>query len=121
MPVHFIDVLPTLQKISGAEYPKKFNGDVIFPSSGVSFLPQIMGDGSVERDDPIFWQWQYGKAVREGNWKLVAYKGVWELYNLKEDPVEEMNLINEEQEKAAALQSLYNDWAGQFEIIKKQY
>ncbi|MGB2313511.1 MAG: sulfatase-like hydrolase/transferase, partial [Flavobacteriaceae bacterium] len=48
-PVHFIDFLPTLQALSGADYPKNYNGDTIFPSPGKSFLPQewedLDGDG----------------------------------------------------------------------------
>ncbi|MGB2252640.1 MAG: arylsulfatase [Flavobacteriaceae bacterium] len=118
-PVHFIDFLPTLQEVSGADYPQNLNGNIIFPSPGKSFLPQILGDASNERNDPIFWQWRHGKAVRDGNWKLVAHKDVWELYNLESDPVEEMNLIEKEKEKAAQLKARYEDWAGQFEITKR--
>ena len=118
-PVHFIDFLPTLQALSGADYPKNYNGDTIFPSPGKSFLPQLLGDSTDKRGEPIFWQWRYGKAVRDGNWKLVAYKEVWELYNLETDPVEEINLIDKEKEKAAQLKSLYEDWAGQFKITKR--
>jgi arylsulfatase A-like enzyme len=115
-PVHFIDVLPTLQELLGAEYPKSYNGNRIFPSPGKSFLPQILGDSSSKREGPIFWQWRYGKAVRNGNWKLVAHKEVWELYNLETDPIEEVNLIYKEKEKTAELKSLYEDWAAKFKI-----
>jgi arylsulfatase A-like enzyme len=118
-PVHFIDFLPTLQEVSGADYPQNLNGNIIFPSPGKSFLPQILGDASDERNDPIFWQWRHGKAVRDGNWKLVAHKDVWELYNLESDPVEEMNLIEKEKEKAAQLKARYEDWAVHFEITKR--
>ena len=118
-PVHFIDFLPTLQEVSGADYPQNLNGNIIFPSPGKSFLPQILGDASNERNDPIFWQWRHGKAIRDGNWKLVAHKDVWELYNLESDPVEEMNLIEKEKEKAAQLKARYEDWAVQFEITKR--
>lgn len=118
-PVHFIDFLSTLQEVSGADYPQNLNGNIIFPSPGKSFLPQILGDASNERNDPIFWQWRQGKAVRDGNWKLVAHKDVWELYNLESDPVEEMNLIEKEKEKAAQLKARYEDWAVQFEITKR--
>ena len=115
-PVHFIDFLPTLQELSGADYPASINGDVIFPSPGKSFLPQILGDTSSKRDDPIFWQWRKGKAIRHNNWKLVAHRDVWELYNLEADPVEEINLIDKEIEKVAELKSLYEDWADQYEM-----
>ena len=115
-PIHFIDVLPTLQEVIGAYYPKKLNGDNIVPSPGKSFLPQILGNNSTERETPIFWQWKNGKAVRKGNWKLVAYKNIWELYNLENDPVEEINLIETETEIATQLKLNYEGWANQFKI-----
>ncbi len=118
-PVHFIDFLPTLQELIGASYPLHLNSNKIFPSPGKSFLPQLFGDSSVKRDAPIFWQWRHGKAVRDGSWKLVSNKEVWELYNLETDPIEEINLIDKEKEKAAQLKSLYEDWAAQFKISKR--
>ena len=116
LPVHFIDFLPTLQEVIQAQYPKKFEGTDILPSPGVSFLPQLLGDESDRRDTPLFWQWNRGKAVREGNWKMVAYNNDWELYNLETDPVEEKNLMQEEPEKAEELKKHYHEWAKQFEI-----
>jgi len=118
-PIHFIEFLPTLQELIGANYPEDLNGNTIFPSPGKSFFPQILGDASNERNDPIFWQWRHGKAIRDGNWKLVAQKDVWELYNLETDPVEEMNLIDREKEKVGQLEARCEDWAGQFEITKR--
>ena len=42
-PIHFIDFLPTLQALSGAHYPKNYNGDTIFPSPGKSFYLNCWG------------------------------------------------------------------------------
>ena len=56
------------------------------------------------------------KAIRHGNWKLVAYKGDWELYNLKEDPVEERNLVLEVPKKAEELKKYYSKWAKQYVV-----
>jgi arylsulfatase A-like enzyme len=115
-PVHFIDFLPTLKEIIGAEYPAKYNGDNIIPSPGQSFLPEILGKGRQEREGALFWEWRHGKAIRKGNWKMVAHKQVWELYNLEKDPVEENNLIDQETEKANALKKEYLEWEYQFNI-----
>jgi arylsulfatase len=75
----------------------------------------MVGEHSAERKEPLFWQWQHGKAVRDGDWKLVAYKGGWELYNLKNDPVEEEDLILQEPDKAEELKKYYAEWAKQYE------
>ncbi len=76
-PVHLIDFMPTLQEVIGAAYPKNFNGESILPSPGQSFLSQMLGNGSQERDGPIFWEWRHGKAIREeiGNWWPIVMSG----------------------------------------------
>lgn len=114
-PVHFIDFLPTFLEITETDYPKTFNDQDILPTPGRSFLSELIGLPSTTREDALFWQWKDGKAVRDGQWKLVAHKDVWELYHLETDPIEEKNLIETEKEKAAQLKTLYQQWAGQFE------
>ena len=42
-PVHFIDFLSTLQEVSGADYPQNLNGNIIFPSPGKVFTPDLGG------------------------------------------------------------------------------
>jgi arylsulfatase len=117
-PVHFIDFLPTLQEIIGAEYPTKYNGDQITPSPGQSFLPELLGKPKQDRDGALFWEWSHGKAIRKGNWKMVAHKNVWELYNLQNDPIEEINLIDQEFEIADSLKKQYLEWEYQFNLQK---
>tara|TARA_X000000950_G_scaffold60080_5_gene72986 strand:- start:20845 stop:22398 length:1554 start_codon:yes stop_codon:yes gene_type:complete len=115
-PVHFIDVLPTFQELLDVEYPEKFNGEKIISSPGRSFLPEIKGEKYRNRSTPIFWQWSKGKAIRQEDWKLVSYNNEWELYNLKDDPVEEKNLIEDNPEKAEFLKKQYTEWAKQFDL-----
>ena len=45
----------------------------------------------------LFFHHNKGRALRQGNWKLVsAGGGEWELYNLKNDPLELDDLAGEE-------------------------
>lgn len=119
-PIHFIDVLPTFQDILKAEYPKILNGQNIIPADGKSFLSAIKGENqNDERATPIFWQWRNGKAIRDRDWKLVSNKNKWELYNLKEDPIEENDLLEKEPEKTEYLKKEYFKWAKQFDFDKK--
>jgi arylsulfatase len=70
----------------------------------------------VKRTTPLFWQWQHGKAIRDGDWKLVAYKNNWKLYNLKTDPVEQNDVSKLHLEKFNELKALYDAWEKEFEI-----
>ncbi|MFY0653295.1 MAG: arylsulfatase [Cyclobacteriaceae bacterium] len=109
-PLHFIDFMSTFADVSGAEYPKQFREQEIIPMQGVSFLPLLQGE-KVERNKPLFWEWKNGRAVRDGDWKLVSLKGNWELYSLKEDPVEQIDLSAKYPEKVSELTEKFNAWA----------
>lgn len=78
--------MPTLIEIAGANYPASYRDKALPPLPGVSLLP-LLRDESIERPDPIFFQWGYGRAVITPKWKLVSLKGgQWELYDRGTDP-----------------------------------
>jgi arylsulfatase len=110
-PGHFIDIMPTLVEISGASYPENFNGQAVIPMQGQSLLPVFHGE-SPQRQRPLYWAWQRGRAMRQGSWKIVKYvpDQEWELYDLEEDPTETRNVAGENQELVNRLDSLYTDW-----------
>jgi arylsulfatase len=114
-PAHFIDVMPTLIEVAGAEYPAEHNGEMVHPIAGESLLPAL--DGSKEaRDRPLFFQWSRGRAIIDGQWKLVSWakeKGAeaeWELYNLAADKTETKNLATSDPETVARLAGAYSAW-----------
>ena len=109
-PSHLIDIMPTLLEITGSEYPAMFENEKINPMDGISLL-QILYDRFPERIEPIFWQWQDGKAIRKDNWKLVSdNNGPWELYDMSEDQTETSNLIIKYPEVAGELKSAWERW-----------
>jgi arylsulfatase A-like enzyme len=108
-PLHLIDLMATFSDITAQEYPVFFNNQNIFPMDGISFLPVLKGK-QIKREKPLFWEWQHGKAIREGDWKLVGYKDKWALYNLKFDPVEENDLSLLNTEKFQDLKFKYEAW-----------
>ncbi len=111
LPGHFIDFMPTLVEIAGAEYPQEFNGQEITPMQGQSLLPVFKGE-KVERNNPIFWEWSDGQAVYHDSWKIVkeGLDNPWDLYNLQEDPAETNNLAEELPEKLEALEKRFKEW-----------
>lgn len=114
-PLHFIDFMSTFVELTGVEYPSRYNNQEIKPSDGISFLPILKGQ-DVQRGKPLYWEWRHGKAIRDGDWKLVAYKDVWALYNLKEDPVEEHDLSKANPNTFTRLKAMHDEWAKEFEL-----
>ncbi len=103
-----LDLLPTIAALTGAELPEKY-------IDGVNILPLLKGEDASPRNEFLYYYEGGLCAVRRGEWKLVvphkyrSYAGVepgrdgmpgpysrgiagLELYNLKEDVGESLNL-----------------------------
>jgi len=102
-PVAHIDVMPTLAAAAEAELPE---GLVI---DGQNLLPLARGTGTIERpNDAIFWQSGHYKVVRAGDWKLQLngrLDKAW-LFDLANDPTEQVNLADQQPQKLAELTRL---------------
>lgn len=116
-PLHFIDFMSTFADIIEADYPKRYGNYDVVPSDGISFFPLLKGE-EIKREKPLFWEWRKGKAVRDGEWKLVAINNKWELYNLKDDPIESKNLAKVYPEKVEALKLKFANWIKEVEVVK---
>ena len=78
-PGHLIDIMATCMDVSGAEYPAERDGQSIQPMEGVSLRAAFAGQ-PLARRQPLFWEHEANRAIRDGDWKLVAKQGQpWEL------------------------------------------
>jgi arylsulfatase A-like enzyme len=110
-PGHLIDVMPTLVEVSGATYPKSFNGHDIVPVQGRSMVPAFHGR-PLHRSVPIFWEHEGNRAVRDGKWKLVArFREPWELYDMSADRVEMHNLAAKHPALVRKMANQWDEWA----------
>ncbi|MCA9426438.1 MAG: sulfatase-like hydrolase/transferase, partial [Candidatus Omnitrophica bacterium] len=108
---HVIDMMPTCLEIAGGEYPRKYLDREILPLEGKSLVPIFEGK---ERDghSALFWEIVGHRAARKGDWKLVGRTGEpWELYDLKTDRAELIDLAAQKPEMAKELETLYRDWS----------
>ncbi len=109
-PGHLIDIAATCVDLAKAEYSLKVGENTITPLEGKSLGPAF-ANKPIERD--LFWEHEGNRAVRSGNWKLVA-KGPgakWELYNIDQDRVESKDLASKHPEKARELALKWEAWA----------
>ncbi len=91
-PGHLIDLAPTIIELAGGHWPETWNNQPVPPCPGKSLVPTFTNDGSVKHD--FFW-WLHddNRAIRIGDWKLVAdHQKPWELYDLSGDRSETHNL-----------------------------
>ncbi len=114
---HAVDIVPTLLDITGAKQPADVTLD------GVTIRPLLDPDGDTghwphERmlvtdsqrvRDPIKWK---QTAVMSGSWRLV--NGT-ELYNLKDDPGQERNVIARNSSQAEKMRAFYDKWWSELE------
>jgi arylsulfatase A-like enzyme len=104
-PGHLIDVMATCLAVSGATVP----------TEGKSLLPAFAGK-PIDRD-AIFWEHEGNRAVRAGDWKLVAKHGQpWELYDIAKDRTESKDLAKAEPEKVRELAAKYDAWAKRAQV-----
>ena len=125
-PGYLPDMMPTFLAISGASYPKEFNGQPITPLEGRNLVPIINKHGQKPATREMFWE-QYGfKAVRTGDMKAVyspkeSYdkhgSGRWELYDLKKDRTEMHDLAATQPEKLKELIAQWAAWAARCQVF----
>ena len=110
-PAHLVDVFPTVLELAGAVPPVTRGGHAILPPEGVSLLPAFAGR-PLARQQPLCWEHEGNKAVRDGRWKLVQkWRGSWELYDIDTDRVEQHDLAAERPDLVETMAAVWRAWA----------
>ena len=117
-PSHLIDLMATAVDVSGTKYPKTYHdGRKIKPMEGLSLVSAFQGKG-IDRE-AIYWEHEGNRAVRVGDWKLVAKGagGPWELYNIAQDRSEQNDLASSEPERAEKLAAMWQAYAERANVL----
>ncbi|MHC4401916.1 MAG: hypothetical protein ACYTG0_19770 [Planctomycetota bacterium] len=104
--------MATCVDLAKATHAAEFDGHAITPMQGVSLRPAF-DDQPLGRIEPIFWEHEGNRAIRQGKWKLVAMgaKGPWELYDLEADRTELDNLAEQYPDRAKEMAERWETWA----------
>jgi arylsulfatase len=116
-PGHLIDLAPTILELAGGRWPAEFAGKPVPAAPGKSLVPAFATDGSVTRD--YLWWYHIGnRAIRVGDWKLVAAgESPWELYDVRLDRSETKNLAAEHPDKVKELDQAWTRHADEFRAL----
>lgn len=117
-PAHLIDIMATCVDVAGAKYPTEYHGIPIKPREGVSLRPAFSGE-SVQRREPIFFEHEGNRAVRDGTWKLVAKgpQGEWELYDMEHDRTEQHDLASQHPDRVKTMSEQWLTYAKRAQVI----
>jgi len=109
---HVIDLMATCLDAAGVEYPRTYQGRPILPTEGRSLVP-VFRTGRREPPAALFWEHEGWRAVRQGDWKMVAEprSPPWHLYDLAHDRTELSDVAAAHPDKVRELAGLYEAWA----------
>jgi arylsulfatase A-like enzyme len=116
-PGHIIDFMATCVELAGAAYPQEWHGSRIKPMEGISLVPAFQGK-PLERAEPLFWEHESNRAVRDGRWKLVAKEArPWELYDMEQDRTEMHDLAAKHPQQVQRLSAKWDAWAARAGVL----
>jgi arylsulfatase A-like enzyme len=103
-PGHLIDIMATCVDLAAATPPPTL--------AGVTLRPAFNG-ATLARENPIFFEHESNRAVRAGQWKLVAkgIDGPWELYDMQTDRTEMHDLAASQPDRVKQMFHQWQQWA----------
>ena len=116
-PGHLIDLMATCVEVARVTYPAELKGNKITPLEGRSLLPAFQNKAITR--DAIFWEHEGNRAIRVGDWKLVAKSpgGKWELYDLARDRSETHDLAGGESARVNEMIEQWERWAHRTKVL----
>lgn len=115
-PGHLIDIMATCIDLAEADYPQAVGDHRIQPPEGLSLVPTFAGD-DLDRE-AIYWEHEGNRAIRVGDWKLVAKENKpWELYDMRADRTEMHDLASQHPKRVEELAAKWDAWAERAQVL----
>jgi arylsulfatase len=130
---HVIDLVPTIYELVGIEAPTHVNGIEQMPIHGTSMAYSFDNASAPSTHTTQYFEILGNRAIYHEGWMASCFHGrlpwirlqgldfdgpqeVWELYNIREDFSQAVNLADQFPEKLAELQELFHQNAFQYDI-----
>ncbi|MCP4887784.1 MAG: sulfatase-like hydrolase/transferase [Planctomycetaceae bacterium] len=98
-----LDFTATSLAVAGGVVPPEFDG--------VNLMPRLTNEvPRIQREQPMYWDFYSGQAIRAGEWKLWRDADTTVLFNIAHDPAELTNLAWQKPELTQQLAKKLDDW-----------
>jgi len=118
------DVMPTVLDLAGIAHPEKYRGRQVERMRGKSLQGVLAGSAKAvyDADEFVGGELQNGKWMRQGDFKAVSIAppygtGIWQLYNLADDPGETRDLAKEQPETLKKLEAVWDRYADEVGVV----
>ena len=121
---HVIDIAPTIYELTGAKVPEVIKGYKQQPIEGTSLAYSIYDAKATNRHTVQYYELFGKRAIVKDGWKASVFhqsgadfaKDVWELYDLKKDFNERIDLAAKFPEKVKELQAVFEQEAIKYNV-----
>ncbi|WP_040495467.1 arylsulfatase [Ilumatobacter nonamiensis] len=129
---HVIDIMPTLMEIIGIREPVEVNGVAQRPIEGTSFAYTFDGADAPGRHETQYFEMMGNRAMYHDGWIACCRHGrlpwetsgafswdddAWELYNIRDDFSEAVDLADVEPAKLKELQDMFLAEAAKYNVL----
>ena len=119
------DIVPTILQLTGTANPAgRYNGRAVEPIVGRSVVPLLQGRAQriYGDDDAVGYELNGHRALFLGDHKIVYNRppigdGIWHLYNIAIDPGETEDLKEQQPQRFARMQSLYEQFVAEHGVL----